>query len=256
MKARILIIDDETTFLKACSEHLTLSGYDCETCTASEDGFKKLTSSMYDIVVSDVLIPFRGQREGGILLAQEFSERYPTSSIILVSQYVTARWIKMLAGTANFVFVEKKESLFEDLSQEIERIIKTKYCFVCMPFKEEFDDVYELGIKPVVQNLGFMCERASEIQHNKGILETIYDRIDKAHIIIGDMTGQNPNVYYEIGYAHALKKEVLLLTQKVDDIPFDLRGFNHIVYGGKITTLKKELHLRIEAVYKPSQHGV
>jgi len=119
-----------------------------------------------------------------------------------------------------------------------------------MPFGEQFDDIYELGIKPVIKGIGFICERADEIQHNRGILEIVYDRINKAHIVIGDMTDQNPNVYYEIGYAHALQKEVVLLAQRVEDLPFDLRGYNHIIYAGKITGLKKELKRRVEAVYK------
>jgi CheY-like chemotaxis protein len=250
MRTKVLIIDDEEDFVKECSEHLTLSGYICDISFIAEDGYEKLVSKMYDIVICDVLIPFRGQKEGGILLAQEFSEKYPTSSIILVSQYVTARWIRMLSGSSNFVFIEKNDTFFDDLDTEINRIILTKYCFVCMPFNDVFDDIYNVGIKPVVQELGFKCERADEIQDNRGIIDNIYERINKAHIIIGDMTGQNANVYYEIGYAHALKKEVILIAQKVEDIPFDLRGFNHIIYSGKITVLKKELKIRIESVYK------
>jgi len=146
--------------------------------------------------------------------------------------------------------LEKNDTFYDDLAREIERIVMTRYCFVCMPFGEQFDDIYELGIKPVIKGIGFICERADEIQHNRGILEIVYDRINKAHIVIGDMTDQNPNVYYEIGYAHALQKEVVLLAQRVEDLPFDLRGYNHIIYAGKITGLKKELKRRVEAVYK------
>src|SRR5258708_21790898 len=59
------------------------------------------------------------------------------------------------------------------------------------------------------------------------------------------MTGRNPNVFYEVGYAHALGKIVLLLTQKADDIPFDLKHHQHIVYGGSIDVLKSQLISRI-----------
>lgn len=59
------------------------------------------------------------------------------------------------------------------------------------------------------------------------------------------MTGRSPNVFYEVGYAHALNKRVVLLTQNADDIPFDLKHYPHIVYGGKITQLKSELERRI-----------
>ena len=59
------------------------------------------------------------------------------------------------------------------------------------------------------------------------------------------MTGRNPNVFYEVGYAHALQKEVILLTQDADDIPFDLRVHNHIVYEGKIMRLQELLRKRL-----------
>ena len=55
-------------------------------------------------------------------------------------------------------------------------------------------------------------------------------------------------MYYEVGYAHALGKEVILLTQRADDLPFDLRGFNHIVYEGRITVLKEKLAQRLKAM--------
>ncbi len=54
------------------------------------------------------------------------------------------------------------------------------------------------------------------------------------------MTGRNPNVFYEVGYAHALGKIVLLLTQNAEDIPFDLKHRPHTVYAGKIETLRKD----------------
>lgn len=55
------------------------------------------------------------------------------------------------------------------------------------------------------------------------------------------MTGRNPNVFYEVGYAHALGKIVILLTQDTNDIPFDLKHHQHIVYKGKIDELRKAL---------------
>jgi hypothetical protein len=62
------------------------------------------------------------------------------------------------------------------------------------------------------------------------------------------MTGRNANVFYEVGYSHALFKEVILLTQDSNDIPFDLKGHKHIVYNGSITTLKNQLSKRLSAM--------
>jgi nucleoside 2-deoxyribosyltransferase len=86
------------------------------------------------------------------------------------------------------------------------------------------------------------------MEHNKGILEVVYDQIKSAHVVVADMTGRNSNVYYEVGYAHALGKDVVLLTQRAEDLPFDLRGFNHIIYEGRITVLKEKLAQRLNAM--------
>jgi hypothetical protein len=60
------------------------------------------------------------------------------------------------------------------------------------------------------------------------------------------MTGQNPNVFYEVGYSHALNKRTILVTQIANDIPFDLKHRPHIVYGNSIALLKTELEKRVQ----------
>ena len=119
------------------------------------------------------------------------------------------------------------------------------FVFVLMPFDKKFDDVYELGIKTACNNVNAYAERVDEQIYKESILERIYNQIDKADIIVADLTGRNPNVFYETGYAHALGKQVILLTQKADDIPFDLKHYYHIVYGGRIKDLIPELQKRI-----------
>jgi hypothetical protein len=119
------------------------------------------------------------------------------------------------------------------------------FVFVLMPFEERFADAYQLGIKAACQDAGAYCERVDEQIFVENILERVYNQIAKADIIVAEMTGRNPNVFYEAGYAHALNKRVILLTQNSDDIPFDLKHYPHVVYEGKITLLKIELEKRI-----------
>lgn len=119
------------------------------------------------------------------------------------------------------------------------------FVFVLMPLAETFDDVYRLGIKPSCEDAGTYCERVDEQIFQESILQRIYNQIAKADIVVSDLTGRNPNVFYETGYAHALGKNVILLTQNVDDIPFDLKHYPHIVYGGRIVDLKAELKRRL-----------
>src|SRR5215212_3193860 len=114
------------------------------------------------------------------------------------------------------------------MSREVISTAPKPFVFVLMPFDEAFDDIYQVGIKPACQSAGAYCERIDEQIFQESILERIYNQIAKADLIVADMTGRNANVFYETGYAHALGKKVLLLTQKAEDIPFDLKHYPHI----------------------------
>ncbi len=115
------------------------------------------------------------------------------------------------------------------------------FVFVLMPFDKRFNDIYEFGVKGAAADAGAYAERVDEQIHTDSIYDRIVNQIAKADIIVADMTGRNPNVYYEVGYAHALGKRVFLLTQDAGDIPFDLKHRPHIVYGGEIQTLRESL---------------
>ena len=93
------------------------------------------------------------------------------------------------------------------------------FCFVLMPFDESFQDVYQLGIKQACEDVGAYCERVDEQIFEERILDRIFNQIAKADLVIADMTGRNPNVFYEVGYAHALDKPTILLTSNAADIP-------------------------------------
>ena len=115
------------------------------------------------------------------------------------------------------------------------------FVFTLMPFSENFDDIYKVGIKDTAQKLGAYCERVDEQIFQGSILERILNQISKADVIVADMTGRNANVFFEVGFATALKKKLILLTQDVKDIPFDLMHHTHIEYKGKIIKLQEAL---------------
>ncbi|MES2693611.1 MAG: hypothetical protein V4773_09065 [Verrucomicrobiota bacterium] len=115
-----------------------------------------------------------------------------------------------------------------------------------MPFATNFDDIYKLGIKDTAKEVGVVAERVDEQIYSEGILERIYSQIRAADIVIADMTGQNANVFYEVGFAHGLDKLCILLTQNSGDIPFDLKHQRHIVYAGSIAKLQSQLRTSLE----------
>lgn len=127
------------------------------------------------------------------------------------------------------------------------------FVFVLMPFEKKFNDVYQLGIKKACDEVGAYAERIDEQIFKESILQRIYNQIAKSDVIISDMTGRNPNVFYETGYAHALGKNVILLTQNADDIPFDLKHYPHIIYSGVITELIPQLEKRVKWAIEHAQ---
>ena len=119
------------------------------------------------------------------------------------------------------------------------------FAFILMPFDKSFNDVYRLGIKAACESVGIYCERVDEQIFQESLLDRVYNQISKADIVVADMSGRNPNVFYEVGYAHAIGKTTILLTNRAEDIPFDLKHFQHIVYGESISHLKDELSKRL-----------
>lgn len=117
-----------------------------------------------------------------------------------------------------------------------------KSVFVIMPFSDDLDDIWEVGIKDTVEGLGFNCYRADGVLTPGFIVDQIYDSISNADLIIGEMTGKNPNVFYEIGIAHALGKPTILFATSTDDLTaFDTRGLRHCLHNKKTATVRKYL---------------
>ena len=109
--------------------------------------------------------------------------------------------------------------------------IKKNHCFYLCPFSEPFNTIYKDHIVKVVKDSGLTIERADEIFGTEPIIEDIWEGINSAQIIIADVTGRNPNVMYEIGIAHTVGKPVVIITQDMNDVPFDLKHYRCIVYN-------------------------
>lgn len=129
---------------------------------------------------------------------------------------------------------------------------KTKVALVLMSFDTLFDDIYIFGIKEVLEKRGYRCIRVDEKLFQGQIIREIQKDIAESDLIIAEMTDKNPNVYYEVGYAHGLGKQPILITKQVNMLPFDLSGYKHIVYRGEIKTLRKELEKYLDCLERAS----
>ncbi len=104
-------------------------------------------------------------------------------------------------------------------------------CFVLMPFTEPFNIIYKEVIFPSIIGSGLEALRADEIFSPGSIMEQIRSAIQQSRVCIADLTGRNPNVLYELGIAQTLGKPIILMTQDIEDIPFDLKQMRVIPYA-------------------------
>jgi hypothetical protein len=104
-------------------------------------------------------------------------------------------------------------------------------CFVIMPFAPPIGGYYELIYEPAIKKTGLTPVRAdTDIFGTGKIIEQIWAGLQRAKVLVAELTGRNPNVLYELGLAHALHKPVVLISSNEADVPFDVRHVRVIYY--------------------------
>lgn len=121
--------------------------------------------------------------------------------------------------------------------ESIKRLSKTANiqggdtCFVMMPFADPVGRYYELVYEPAIRKAGLQPVRAdADIFATGKIIEQVWAGINRAKILVAELTSRNPNVFYELGLAHALDKPVVLVSSNEGDVPFDLKHIRVIYY--------------------------
>jgi len=154
---------------------------------------------------------------------------------------VSSAYEQVLQSQVTFFFSSPDEIFVKDINI----IAKQPKAFIVMQFTDEYNDLYKEVIKPVVEEYGFECERADETHTTNPILQDIIQSIRESSVIIADITPNNPNVFYEVGYAHAVNKPTILLCdRKREKLPFDISGFRTLFYDNTIagkTVVEKSL---------------
>lgn len=245
----ILLVDDEGDFLDLYAElfaertEITIS----KTRFPSQ-ALKRAKSQLYDLICIDVSMNYNGSLFGGLELYNSLLERYGNSSLIAYSQVISDDVLRLY--NTDFNFIEKGA----DLSKFADKIIQTaealrarQSCFVAMPFAKKYNSLFQV-IKKCIKRAGYRCVRVDEEHFTKSIIERILADIAEAKFIIFLASDRNPNAFYEAGYALALGKEIVTLTDHYRNLPFDIRDKTAIAYGNDFARLEKTLTNRLTSL--------
>jgi hypothetical protein len=123
--------------------------------------------------------------------------------------------------------------------------------FVVMQFTPPYNDLFKEVIHPVCKEFGLTAIRADD-SHGPGvILADITRQINEASLVIAEITPSNPNVYYEVGYSHALRKDTILIAEEPTKLPFDVSPWRVLFYENSIagkSKLEAGLRKHLEAL--------
>jgi chaperonin GroEL len=122
--------------------------------------------------------------------------------------------------------------------------------FVLMPFRPPFDSYYDEIIRPAAKSAGLEVQKADEIFGTGPIIHDIWKQIWAATVVIADVTDKNPNVNYELGICHTLNVPTVIITQNIDDVPFDYRHRRCISYDTKGASWQRSLRKSITETLK------
>lgn len=119
--------------------------------------------------------------------------------------------------------------------------IRPPKAFVLMPFDPRLGPIFEQLICPALEDLGYEVARADTQLTQQNILRDIIAGIAEATLIVADLTTLNPNVMYELGIAHGLQIPTVLITQSLEEVPFDLRAYRVVQYSSMFADAPKLL---------------
>ncbi len=175
--------------------------------------------------------------------------------------------MRVLDVSEDAVSSEEKSDRLKKLGAAV-AVKASDTCFVMQPFAPPLGDYYEKIFKPAIEKAGLQPVRAdAEIFGTGKIIDQVWRGINTAKVLVAELTTRNPNVFYELGLAHALRKPVVLVSSNEGDVPFDLHHIRVIYYdvtdpfwGTKLVEKVAENILSAlknpeEAVFKAADEG-
>lgn len=164
-------------------------------------------------------------------------DKVPEFTEVFLESLRHARLIEEHAGKSRLLDVAGEPGLTSESTETLKKLDKDvsvgagDSCFVMMPFARPYDDYYEKIYEAAIKKAGLKPIKAdNEIFGTGKIMDHIWSGINSARVLVAELTTRNPNVFYELGLAHALQKPVVLVSSNESDVPFDLQHIRVIYY--------------------------
>lgn len=165
------------------------------------------------------------------------AESYLEFKQVFVTSLEAAQLLVKHGDKIRVVDVTTDEAIISPTSDRIKKLGKAANvsadasCFVMQPFAPPLGDYYEKIYKPAIEKAGLKAMRAdADIFGTGKIMDQVWEGINSATVLVAELTSRNANVFYELGLAHALRKPVVLVSSKEEDVPFDLQHIRVIYY--------------------------
>ena len=146
-------------------------------------------------------------------------------------------YLEELASLPDSSVIKKGEKYFLELgfrssvaNHFSSRLAESKYVFVAMPFAPEFENIYDFGLRLPIEQNNLLPVRTDKEFFVGSIMDEIKQRINDSAFIVADVTTLNPNVMFELGYAHGCQKPTIIISRSDQKLPFDVAGMNVIFY--------------------------
>lgn len=121
------------------------------------------------------------------------------------------------------------------------------HVFVAMSFSDDMEDIYHYGIRNAVKASGLLCERADLSAFTGDVMTWVRERIKTASLVIAELSGANPNVYLEVGFAWGCGIPTVLLAKDASELRFDTKGQRCLTYT-KIKDLEEKLASELKSL--------
>jgi hypothetical protein len=141
-----------------------------------------------------------------------------------------------------------------NMDSEVSSDSRQKTAFVVMPFsptasEQNWKEVFEGVFRPALEECGYECKQAET--STGSLIVSIVESLLNSDIVLADVTDRNPNVFYELGVRHSLRRGTIIVSQGSSHVPSDLRGYWWLNYGlrpAEVLRFKADIRKIIQSI--------